>query len=144
MYTCLRFARITIALHASLGAESFGPSGFQVVTFETDRYRTICRSVDRERESHHWSSGAGKHRRENSTIPPALHSILITITIARNQKSYGGRPPFGERSLSLRDRYSNLDGRPSLNPIKPRLETWELIKALNPGKLVTSNPVKLS
>jgi len=51
------------------------------------------------------------------------------------------RLSFCERSLSLRDCQSNLDGRPSLNPIKPCLETGEFVNAFKPGELVTSNPI---
>ena len=50
-------------------------------------------------------------------------------------------PPFGERSLSFRDGQPNLDRRPSLDLVEPRLEAGELVEILEPGELVTSNPV---
>ena len=65
-----------------------------------------------------------------------VYSLSLRLSLlAHNQQ------PYGEHSLGFGDRYSNLDGGSTLDPVEPRLETREFIKTLDPGEFVTSNPV---
>ena len=70
-------------------------------------------------------------------------TTYYTIIAVYNQQPHEDHPPSGKRLLSLWDRHSNLDGRPSFNPIQPRFETGEFVEAFEPGEIVASDPVML-
>jgi len=72
-----------------------------------------------------------------------LHQQLLLVLYFRTTENpHADRPLSSRRSNSLGfwNRHSNLDSRPSLNLIEPRLETRELVKILEPGEVVASDP----